>query len=130
MERSAREVVERFWAAMGRNDWRAAAAELDDDFELVWPQSGERIRGRENFVAVNGNYPAAGPWRFTVHRIVAEGQGAASEVGVTDGKITARAVTFFELRNGRVRTITEFWPEPFPPAGWRARWVEVPGGGI
>jgi ketosteroid isomerase-like protein len=126
-EGAARALVERFWRAMGTNDWSAAGALLHDEFLLEWPQSGERIRGREAFAAVNAHYPAAGPWRFTVHRIVAEGDRAVSDVGVTDGAVAARAVTFFEVRDGRVWRMTEFWPDPFPPAEWRAPWVEREG---
>jgi hypothetical protein len=61
MAADTREVVERFWAAMGRNDWRAAADLLHDAFVLEWPQSGERVRGREAFAEVNPFPPAA--WR-------------------------------------------------------------------
>lgn len=119
-----RRVVEQFWATMGTNDFRAAGAWLHDDFVLEWPQSGERVRGRENFAAVNENYPAAGPWRFALRRLIADGGGAATEVEVTDGSITARAITFSEVREGRIVRQTEYWPDPFPAAPWRARWVE------
>ena len=121
---TAREVVERFWRTMNENDWHAAGRLLHDDYVLDWPQSGERIRGRDNFVAVNAHYPAAGRWRFTVRRLVADGQGAASDVTVTDGALTARAVSFFEVRDGLIWRVTEYWPDPFEPAAWRARWVE------
>ena len=121
---TTREVVERFWRTMNENDWRAAGRLLHDDYVLDWPQSGERIRGRDNFVAVNAHYPAAGRWRFTVRRLVADGQGAASDVTVTDGALTARAVSFFEVRDGLIWRVTEYWPDPFEPAAWRARWVE------
>ena len=119
-----RRLVERFWAAMGENDWRAVAGLFTDGFVLEWPQSGELIRGRDGFVAVNEQYPAAGRWRFAVHRIVADDDGAASDVSVTDGAIDARVQTFFEIRDGRIARIVEFWPEPFEPAAWRAPLVE------
>jgi hypothetical protein len=60
-----RRVIERFWAAMNVNDFRSASELLHDEYVLEWPQSGERIRGRANFVAVNEHYPAVGPWRVT-----------------------------------------------------------------
>lgn len=120
----SRETVERFWEAMNRNEWRAAAACLHEECVVEWPQSSERIRGRESFVAVNARYPAAGPWRFTVHRLVADEHGVASDVGVTDGATSARAVSFFEVRDRLIRRVVEFWPEPFPPAAWRAAFVE------
>lgn len=55
-----RYILEQFWAAMNTNDFGAVGIWLHDDYVLEWPQSGERIRGRDNFVAINKNYPAAG----------------------------------------------------------------------
>ena len=119
-----RRVVERFWAAMAANDFRAAGELLHDDYVLTWPQSGERIRGRDNFVAVNEHYPAAGRWSFAVHRLVAGDGEVASEVTVTDGAQTGRAITFSEVHDGRIVRQTEYWPDPFEGAAWRAPWVE------
>jgi ketosteroid isomerase-like protein len=120
----SKQIVERFWAAMQTNDFKAVGEFLHDDFILEWPQSGERIRGRSNFVTVNGHYPAHGRWEFTIHRIIAEGDEVVSDVGVTDGAITGRAITFSTVRDGKIVHQTEFWPDPFEPAGWRTGWVE------
>ena len=119
-----RQVVEQFWAAIHANDFRAAGDLLHEEYLLEWPQSGERIRGRANWVAVNEHYPAAGPWRVTLHRLIADQSGVATEVTVTDGTTTARAITFSELRDGRIVHQTEYWPDPFEAAAWRALWVE------
>lgn len=119
-----RRLVEQFWRAMNANDWQAVGALLHDDYVLDWPQSGERIGGRERFAAVNDHYPAAGRWRFTPNRVVADASGAASEVAVTDGARTDRALSFFEFREGRIWRMTEYWPGPFVAPAWRARWVE------
>lgn len=121
---ASQQVVERFWAAMGENDFQAAGELLHDEFVLEWPQSGERIRGRSNFVAINGQYPATGRWRFTLHRLVADSSGVVTDVTVTDGTVSGRAITFSEVRDGRIVRQTEYWPDPFEPATWRARWVE------
>jgi ketosteroid isomerase-like protein len=120
----SKDVVTRFWAAMQRNDFAAAGALLHDDYVLEWPQSGERIHGRDNFVAINTHYPAAGRWQFTVHRLLADGNEVVSDVSVTDGVITGRAITFSSVRDGRIIHQCEYWPDPFPPAAWRAHWVE------
>ena len=119
-----KQVVEEFWAAMQTNDFKSAAEYLHDDYSLEWPQSGERIRGRANFVAVNEHYPAHGRWEFTIHRIIGEGDEVVSDVGVTDGTITGRAITFSTIRDGKIFRQTEFWPDPFEPPEWRAQWVE------
>lgn len=117
-------MIESFWAAMQSNDFNSAGDVLHDDYILEWPQSGERIRGRANFVALNENYPSHGRWEFTLHRILAEGESVVSDVGVTDGVITARVITFSTVREGRILRQTEFCPDPFEPAAWRAQWVE------
>ena len=123
----SKQIVESFWAAMQTNDFRRAGEWLHEDYILEWPQSGERIRGRANFVAVNENYPAQGRWEFRVHRILAEGDEVVSDVGVTDGIVNARVLTFSTVREGKILHQTEFWPDPFEAAAWRAQWVEKGG---
>ena len=119
-----KQIVEKFWGAMQSNDFKAAGEFLHDDYMLEWPQSGERIRGRENFVAINANYPAHGRWEFKIQRILAEGDQVASDVGVTDGTIVGRAITFSTIRDGKIIDQIEFWPDPFEPPAWRTEWVE------
>lgn len=119
-----KQIVEKFWAAMQTNDFKSAGEFLHDDYVLEWPQSGERIRGRANFVAVNENYPTHGRWEFTIHQIIAEGDEVVSDVGVTDGVVTGRAITFSIIQNGKIIHQNEFWPDPFEPPAWRAEWIE------
>jgi ketosteroid isomerase-like protein len=121
----SKQVIERFWATMQTNDFQAVGELLHDDYVLEWPQSGERIRGRANFVAVNQNYPAQGRWEFTVHHIIAEGDQVVSDVGVTDGEIKGRVITFSTIKNWKIFHQIEFWPDPFEPAAWRVQWVET-----
>jgi len=120
----SKQVVRNFWEAMQSNDFRRAGDLLHDDYLLEWPQSGERIRGRENFVAVNENYPAQGRWEFKIHRIIAEAEEVVSDIEVTDGVVVARVITFSTVREGRILRQTEFWPDTFEAAPWRAQWVE------
>lgn len=120
----ARRVVEHYWQLMNTNDWEAVGTLLHDEYVLDWPQSGERIRGRSNFAAVNAHYPAAGPWRFTVHELIADEQGVASEVLVTAPAIRTPVVSFFAVRGGTIWHMREYWPDPFVAAAWRAAWVE------
>lgn len=120
-----RRMVERFWEAMQTNDFRAAGELLHDDYVQEWPQSGERIHGRENFAAINENYPAHGRWNFTVHKIVADDSEVVTDVSITDGTQTARAITFSEVRDGKIVRQTEFFPDPYEAPEWRSRWVET-----
>ena len=112
-----------YWDDMGSNDFDRAARWFSDDFRLYWPQSQEVIVGRADFVAVNAAYPAEGRWRFRVNRIVAGGDSVVSDVTVTDGAMTARAVTFHRVSGDRIAEQIEYWPDDYPAPVWRARWV-------
>lgn len=113
MVENAVALVEDFWDRMMTNDFRSVGPVLADDFVLDWPQSNERIRGRDNFTAMNEEYPAHGRWQFTVNKIVGNDLEAVSDVTVTDGVQHARAISFFSTRAGKIVKIVEFWPEPF-----------------
>lgn len=125
MSAHAVEVVQRFWDLMRTNDFRSAGSLLADEFVLDWPQSNERIRGRDNFAAMNEQYPAYGRWQFTVNRIVGDESEAVSDVSVTDGVQTSRAISFFSVTLGKITRIVEFWPEPSLAAENRKHLVEI-----
>ncbi len=116
--------VREFWRLMAANDFSSVKTVLSDDFVLEWPQSGERIRGPENFARVNAEYPASGPWRFTILQLVAGPDDVVTRVRVTDGTQDAEAVSFFTVRDGKVARIVEYWPEPFAPATERRHLTE------
>ena len=81
---TSKEVVKRFWSLMQSNDFASVGEVLSDDFVLEWPQSGERIRGRENYGRMNQEYPAHGVWKFTINRLLVDGDEAVTDVSVTD----------------------------------------------
>ena len=85
-EPTAIEVAQEFWRLMGTNDFHSVGAVLSSEFVLEWPQTKERIRGAERFARMNMEYPANGPWRFTVNRLVGGESEAVSDVTVTDGR--------------------------------------------
>ncbi|WP_404405884.1 nuclear transport factor 2 family protein [Pelagibacterium halotolerans] len=113
-----------YWRRMNTNRWALAGELFAPDFEIVWPQSGEVISTLDNFVALNENYPASGPWTFTVHRLIGSGRQAASETLVSDGSVETVALSFFECADDKISRLTEYWPEAFEAPEWRAQWVE------
>ena len=115
-------LVRELWEKFEARDFPSAAELLREDFVCTWPQSRERIRGRDNFIAVNAHYP--GDWHIRIERIIAEGDQVASEVQVDIDGRTEVAASFFELKDGKLWRLTEYWPEPYAAQAWRARWVE------
>lgn len=103
---------------MRANDWTLAAAHLTPGCAIDWPCSGERIVGRDDFAAVQAGYPTrTGRWSFDVHRLVVEGDTGVSEVTVTDGEQSARAVVFSEVDGDLITRQVEYWPAAYdaPP---------------
>jgi ketosteroid isomerase-like protein len=126
-ERDGGHVAEKLWRALQAGDWETAGGCLHDDFVQEWPQSGERIVGRDNALAIERNFPGGLPtMRF--RRTLAAGDLAVVEVELTyaDGG-RYLGVGILELRDGKVVKETDYYAQPFPAPEWRARWVEVAG---
>jgi SnoaL-like domain len=123
-EQDTRHVVEEVWRALQAGDWDAARGLLHEDFVQEWPQSGERIVGRDNAIAINQHFPGGLPtMRF--RRTLAGGDLAALELELTyaDGS-RYLGVSVIELRDGKVAKETDYFAQPFQAPQWRAQWVE------
>jgi ketosteroid isomerase-like protein len=125
MDLPAIELVKEFYRRMNTNDFRSAGQLFSDDYVLEWPQSKERIRGRDHFAAINEEYPAYGRWMFTVNRIVGNESEAVSDVSITDGTQAARAITFTTIREGKIVKQIEYWPENYEAPENRKHLVEL-----
>jgi 3-hydroxymyristoyl/3-hydroxydecanoyl-(acyl carrier protein) dehydratase len=123
-EQDAGRLAQALWEAMGAEDWEKVAGYVHDDFVQEWPQSGERIVGRDNAIAINQNFPGGLPtMRF--RRTLAGGDLAVLEVELTyaDGS-RYLGVSVIELGDGKVVKETDYFAQPFRAPQWRAQWVE------
>lgn len=125
MNTPAIEIVKEFYERMNSNDFHLAGQLLSDDYILEWPQSKERIRGRENFIVLNREYPAFGRWQFTINRIIGNGLEVVSDVSITDGIQKARAITFTTVCEGKITKQVEYWPENYDAPQNRRHLVEI-----
>ncbi len=64
-----------------------------EDFQGYWPQSSELTVDRDNFTAINSEYPANGVWKFELNSIVCEGDTVVTDVSVTDSVLNDRVIT-------------------------------------
>jgi ketosteroid isomerase-like protein len=123
-ERDAGQVAEKLWKALQAGDFETAGNYLHEDFVQEWPQSGERIIGRDNAIAIEQSFPGGLPtMRF--RRTLADGNLAVLEVELTyaDGS-RYLGVCIIELRDGKVLRETDYYAQPFQAPEWRAQWVE------
>src|SRR6266566_8043465 len=61
MDEDNRATLERTLEATFRSDFEAAGLAMADDAVVEWPQSGERIVGRQACLTVYKNYPGGSP---------------------------------------------------------------------
>lgn len=142
-----RELIERYIEAVNRRDPAALRIVLDPDYVDEMPQSGERIRGRENYIAMLVNYPGAegGPdwadpasvrvfggenrWLLSPAFNVISVQGGGDTFVVIfrfpfqDGTVW-HAARILTTRDGRVLASTSIYGQKFAAPSWRAQWVE------
>jgi ketosteroid isomerase-like protein len=127
-----RTIVEQFVQAMAANDVEAQERLLSDDIVEEYPQSGERIRGKENRRAILENYPGGTP-RETSPRgpsakppeITGAGDRFTSTGQITypNGE-TWHVISLIELRDGKINKMTSYFAAPFEAPAWRAPYVE------
>jgi hypothetical protein len=96
-----------------------------EDYIMEMPQSGERIKGRDNMRAFQQAYPEhAPPPTIRLRRVlVRDGLWVAEGVSDYDGRIF-HLVNIIELRDGRILRETRYYSDPFEAPPWRAQWVE------
>lgn len=99
-----------------------------EDLVQEWPQSGERIRGRANVVAVNDHYEGAtgtSP-KMTLRRLTKPGQAWVAEGTIDYGDgVPVSLVSILEAGpDGRIVRQTDYFANPFDAPEWRRQWVE------
>jgi ketosteroid isomerase-like protein len=140
-----RATVERYVEAFFAPDaLDALEATLDPDVEVVYPQSGERFRGRANVRAHLEQYPGRAEaftatvervvgddpsWalspRFTLLRVDGSGESytAIGSVRFRDNDPT-HVIQVVDVRGGSIKRVSAYFAEPFPAPDWRAPFRE------
>jgi hypothetical protein len=124
-------VMQQFRAALESSDMgqvsKVLRANSTDDFVQEWPQSGERIVGREASIKLDEAYAGAtgtSP-KMTFRRMLGGGDIYVVEGTVDYGDGTPVSyVGVAEFRDGKVHKMTEYFANPFPAPDWRAAYVE------
>jgi hypothetical protein len=118
-----RRTVERWIEGVNDRDQSAMNDEFTDDSEIVYPQSGEVIRGSANRRAVYAATPNLP--KITPYRTVASGDIVVTEAIFDYDGDRYNTVLVFECRAGKIARETAYWTKPFLPAQSRAPWVEM-----
>lgn len=113
-------LVERYWAHMGAGRFEKAGDCMARDAIVYFPNTREVFMGREAFVAFNRQYP--GKWSIGIEKLTAMEDTVVTAVRVASGDEAKSfcAVSFFTVKDGLIREITEYWGENGEPPAWRA----------
>jgi SnoaL-like domain len=116
-------VIDRYWEAVRERDLEAVRACVTDDFVEDWPQSGERIRGIDNWhrmATAHPTYPSVTPVRT-----VGEGDLWVTEALFDyGGGDPWRVCAILELAGDRIARVTEYFGAPFEVPEWREGMTE------
>ena len=95
-----------------------------DEYTMEWPQSGERLRGREKMKAFQESNAGSRPPRWVRRVLVREGlwvvEGSVDYGGGREGDF----VLILELREGRVLKETRYYADRLEASEARAEWFE------
>ena len=117
-----RAALQRHWAASDADDFAGEHQIYADDAILDYPQSRERIRGRQRIQASRMAQPNRK--RFAVQRILGAGDLWVSELVLTYDDRPVHVVSIMEFQGDQVVRETQYFADPFEPGASRTQWVE------
>jgi hypothetical protein len=125
-EEQIRETIDAHWRASAAGYADAEHAIYEDDAICDYPQSGERILGRNNLQALRSHHPGKTSG-FKVRRILGADNLWITEYTIDYSGRTAYTVSIMELYKGKVAHETQYFADPFDAPAWRSQWVQQTG---
>ena len=125
-EEPTRQALDRHWQASAAGDVNAEHDIYADDAICDYPQSGERIHGRNNLQALRSHHPSH-PSGFDIKRIIGTGDLWITEYTITYDERATYTVSIMEFHDGKVVHETQYFADPFAAPAWRKQWVERAG---
>ena len=95
-----------------------------EDYTMEWPQSGERLRGRQKMKEFQEAHAGSRPPRRLRRVLVREGLWVVEGVVEYGGGREVDFVLILELRDGKVFRETRYYADPFEASESRALWFE------
>jgi hypothetical protein len=121
-DQEIRDALSRHWAASNAGDFATEHDIYLDDAVLDYPQSRERILGRQNIQITRTIQP--NKKRFVVHRIMGSGDLWVTEFVLTYDAQPFYTVSIMEFRGVKVAHETQYFAGPFEASEARKKWVE------
>lgn len=122
-EEQIREALNRHWQASAAGDVNTEHDIYADDAVCDYPQSGERILGRQNLQALRSHHPGK-PSGFKIRRMIGSDDLWVTEYTINYKEQLAYTVSIMEFHDGKVVHETQYFTDPFEAPAWRKQWVQ------
>lgn len=122
MSSPTRELVLLHWQLANARDWAAFGRLLHPDLLYEAPQSRERIRSALGYVDFFATWPQ--PWRVDVLKCIADDDSVLTKIAFISSAPTMTGLTIFDVRDGLIARVTDFWPDPYEPGPRESAHVE------
>ena len=122
-EQENRDTIERYFQAFEQRDLDAIADLMHDDYVEEFPQSGERIRGKQDARSVLEDFPGGLP-NLIDHSYVVSGDLGVMKMTLEYGGNRVYACEVIDFQDGKIKRVRAYFGGPFEAPEWRAQWVE------
>src|ERR1700742_1702595 len=123
-EEQIRELLNKHWQASAAGNVNTEHDIYDDNAICDYPQSGERILGRNNLQALRSHHPGK-PSGFKIRRMVGAGTLWVTEYTIEYQGRSAYTVSIMEFSGDRVVHETQYFADAFEAPAWRSQWVQL-----
>jgi hypothetical protein len=120
-DQEIREALDQHWTASNAGDFATEHNIYLEDAVLDYPQSRERIIGRDNIRITRTLQP--NKKRFVIHRIMGSGDLWITEYVLTYDSQPYYTVSIMEFRAVKVAHETQYFAAPFEAGESRKKWV-------
>ena len=128
-ERENRETLEKYIRCIHEKDTETLYGLIHDDYVEEYPQSGERIKGKENFKNVYDNFP-------NLPSVEGYNLFCCGDLGVVEMLLdypdggTYNVCDILHFKDGKIAHNRMYFGKSFEAADWRSQWVEMMGDDI
>lgn len=115
------DLIMHFWEIIDKQEWEKLKYFFEDSATVAWPNTNELFADINNFVRANSEYP--GDWRIEVERAeeIDNKVITVAKVSLKDQDASFYAVSFFEITNGKIKSLTEYWGDNADAPEWRRK---------
>ncbi len=111
------DTIRDLWQAVAEQDEEKLTRFFTPDARILWPNTDESF-DLEGYLRANCDYP--GQWSGEVEKIAVDGSWSVARVWPAEGT-AARAVSFYQWRDGKIVQMTEYWGDIGPAPEWRIK---------